>query len=140
MQDKRDDELFLRLVKEINEIKSSLRRTVATLPLFDIANENTPATLKASQNDYAIGNYDVLRISSSLAVSITGFAGGVKGRYLRLFNVGSYAITLSYNSGSSVSANRIYTSTGSSVSIGANGWATLYYDSTISKWRLAGNS
>ena len=140
MPDAEYGKLLLRLVKELGEIKLSLRRSATTLPLYDVANENTPATLTASQNNYDIGNYDVLRISSTLAISITGFLGGVKGRSLLVFNVGSYAITFSNNSASSLSANKINTDSGADIVVDANGYAEFYYDSTISKWRSTGNS
>ena len=102
----RHDDLLLRLVKDVTDIKSALRRTVANLPLYDIANENTPAQLTASQNDYAPGNYDNLRLSSNKTISITGIRGGVKGRSIRIFNVGSHAILLTHEDSNSIAANR----------------------------------
>ena len=102
--------------------------------IFDINNENTPAILSANQNNYDPGNYDILRISSSLAVSITGISGGVKGRRLQLFNIGSYAITLSNLSASSIAANRFNFVNASDFLIPPNGTALLYYDSTQDYW------
>jgi len=69
----RSDDTLLRLIRDLNEVRSILRQVVATLPLFDIDNENTPDQLTAAQyDDYVPGNYDVLRLSSSQNVRITG--------------------------------------------------------------------
>lgn len=130
----RQDDLVLRLVKDVNDIRSALRRVVANLPLFDISNENTPAQLTASQNDYVPGNYDVLRLSSTAAISITGFRGGLKGRFLRLFNVGDYEITIPHRSSSSAAGNRVRSSTGQSIVLSPGGELSLYYDITALEW------
>lgn len=132
--------ILSRIVRELNEIKSSLRRETTNLPLYDVANENTPDWLTADQDNYYIGNYDVLMILSLLQVNITGLSGGVKGRYLKIFNVGIYDITFLNDSASSLDVNRIFTESETSVSIGAKGWIDFYYDEAISKWRSAGHS
>lgn len=131
----RQDDMILRLVKDVNDIRSALRRTVANLPLFDISNENTPTTLTASQNNYVPGNFDVLRFSSTTPVTITGFRGGVKGRFIRLFNVGSYEITISHMSASSSLGNRVRSATGFDIILPAGGELVLYYDITNTEWR-----
>ena len=79
------DDVLLRLIKDVNDVRSALRRVVATLPLYDIDNENSPAQITANQNNYIPGNYDVLRLTSSAAYTITGITTGVKGRKLRIF-------------------------------------------------------
>lgn len=128
------NELYLRLLKDVNDIKTALRRTVANLPLYDIDNENTPVVLSASQNNYVPGNYDVLRLASTSAVNITGIAAGVKGRKLRIFNVGSYVITLVHQSGSSLAANRFAFVNSISFIIPPSGNVLLYYDATTLRW------
>ena len=134
----RHDDLLLRLVKEVNDIKAALRRTVANLPLFDIANENTPPQLTASQNDYAPGNYDVLLLQGSKVVSITGIRGGVKGRSLRLFNIGDYSIMIPHESNTSDAANRFRLQQGTNpiylASIEPNTNIQFYYLSSEQRW------
>lgn len=130
----RYEDLLLRIVKEITYIRSALRHVTTNLPLYDIASENTPAQLTANQNNYAPGNYDVLRLSSSLAVSITGIRGGVKGRSLRIFNTGAYAITLAHQNASSDAANRLKFATAANVLIMPGSFVDLYYDSSQSRW------
>lgn len=128
------NDLLLRLVRDVNDIRSALRRVVSNLPLFDIANENTPTQLTVDQDNYVPGNYDILRLSSSQAVAITGFSGGLKGRSLRLFNVGSFEITLSYQSASSLAANRIISPTATDIILTPGDEIFLYYDYTQSRW------
>lgn len=130
----RQDDLLMRLVKDVNDIRSLLKRTVANLPLYDISNENTPAQLLANQNDYVPGNFDVLRLASDQARTITGFRGGVKGRFLRLFNVGLYEITISHRSGSSALGNRVRSATGFDIVLNSGGELVLYYDIATSEW------
>lgn len=130
----RQDDLLLRLVKDVNDIRTALRRTVANLPLFDISNENTPTVLTASQNDYVPGNYDVLRLATTAAISITGFRGGLKGRFLRLFNVGLYEITIPHRSASSALGNRVRSATGQSIVLNPGGELLLYYDIVTQEW------
>lgn len=130
----RHDDLLLRLVKEVNDIKAALRRTVANLPLFDIANENTPAQLTVDQDNYAPGNYDILRLSSSQAISISGIRGGTKGRFLRIFNDGNYPITLLNDSLLSDANNRFRFSSSYNAAIAPKSHTIIYYDSTNSRW------
>lgn len=128
------NELLLRVLKEQNDLRSAMRRVVGNLPLYDIDNENTPALLTVDQNNYVPGNYDVLRLTSSAEYSITGIAAGVKGRKLRIFNVGDYGITLVHQSGSSLAANRFAFVNESDFIIPPNGNVLLYYDWTTTKW------
>lgn len=130
----RQDELLLRLLKDVNEIRSALRRVTANLPLFDIANENTPAILATNQNDYVPGNYDILRLSSSANVSITGIANGKKGRRLQIFNVGSFSISLVHQSALSLAVNRFKFVNNSDFIIPPDGNALIYYDETTTRW------
>lgn len=130
----RQDDLLLRLVKDVNDIRSMLRRTVANLPLFDISNENSPDIITADQNDYVPGNFDVLRLASDAARTITGIRGGVKGRFLRLINVGNFEITIANLSMLSLDGNRILSATGRDIVINVNGELLLYYDITQTRW------
>lgn len=133
----RQDDLLLRLIKDVNDIRSALRRTVANLPLYDVSNENTPIQITANENDYVPGNYDVLRLDSDAARTITGISGGVKGRFLRLMNVGSFEITISHLSALSLPANQVISATNRDIVINTDGQLLLYYDFTVSKWIAA---
>jgi hypothetical protein len=130
----RQDDLLLRLVKDVTDIRSALRRVVSNLPLYDIANEDSPVIITADQNDYVPGNFDVLRIITDAPHAITGFRGGVKGRFLRLFNVGNFEITIPHMSTLSLDGNRVFSSTGFDIVINAGGQLVLYYDSVQTRW------
>lgn len=133
----RQDDLLLRLVKDVNDIRSALRRTVANLPLYDISNENTPAQITTTMNDYVPGNFDVLRLSSHAFEYITGISGGVKGRFLRLINSGNYEIGFAHQSVLSLPQNRIISATGREIRLNVNGQLLLYYDQSVSRWIAA---
>jgi len=108
--------------------------------------ELSPAQITSNQNDYSTsdstssnGNgipVGVLRLSSDASRDITGFSGGSDGRRLLLINVGSNAIVLKHQNGSSVAANRIITRTGGDLSLAADDAVQLYYDSTTQRWRV----
>ncbi len=98
--------------------------------------ENTPAQITAAQNNYAIGNYTVLRLSTDASRNITGFTGGFQGRILIIINVGAQNIVLVNNSGSSSTGNKIITGTGADVTLATTTSALLYYDKTSAVWRI----
>lgn len=128
------NQTLLRLVKDVNEIKAALRQVTTNLPLYDIANENSPAAISTDQNNYVPGNYDILRINATANITITGFAGGVKGRFLRVFNVGTGEITIAHQNTGSLPQNRVVTPTGFGSVISPNEEFLLYYDSTQQRW------
>lgn len=130
----RQDDLLLRLIKDVNDIQQALRRVVANLPLYDVSNENTPAQITADANDYVPGNFDVLRLSTDAPRTITGFRGGVKGRFLTLFNVGAFEITIANLSGLSILGDRVYSPTTTDIILNAGGQLVLYYDITNNQW------
>jgi hypothetical protein len=101
----------------------------------------SPAALSASQNDYAPGVCDLLRLSSTTAVDITGLAAGTVDGALRLLvntnASGGAAITLKHESASSTAANRFRNATGGDYVLAADGGsAVLTYSTAISRWRI----
>lgn len=98
--------------------------------------ENSPAEITAAQNNYAIGNYTVLRLSTDASRAITGFTGGFRGRILIIINVGAQDIVFANNSASSAAGNKIITGTGADVTIVATKSIIFYYDKTGAVWRL----
>ena len=130
------DDPQLRIIRELAKIKADIRRSDSVQSPYDVANENTPDQITINPNDYDPGNYSVLRLSTDAARNITGISGGVKGRSLHIINVGTFTITLIYNSALSVAANRFYISTASHYALATNKIVDLYYDSTIAMWRI----
>lgn len=133
----RHDSVLLSLIKRVDYIQSILRKVTVNLPLFDIANENTPTQLTTDQNNYVIGNYDVLQISSDKDVNITGLRGGVKGRFLEILNAGDNRISFLDDDTNSDAENRIATPYNETIVILPNARVRFYYDSSKQRWTLA---
>jgi hypothetical protein len=123
------------MIKKIAKLEDDVRRLSTLAPLFTVLNENTPAQITAAQNNYNPGDYDVLRLSTDASRTITGFAGGVKGRVLIIVVVGTNDLVLSNNNAGSAVGNRIVTGTGANVTLSAAETIILYYDSTAAVWR-----
>ena len=101
----------------------------------------TPSSMSGSQNDYAPGVADVVYLSSSAAVNITGMAASaVDGFAVLLMNVnasGGNKITLKHESSSSSAANRFHAASGGDVVLYADGGsALLVYHAAASRWRI----
>lgn len=118
---------------------SSHRVTGADYPAPVVA---SPASLSTSQNDWAPGRADVIYVSSSTAVNITGLnsSGVPDGACVLVVNVnasGQSAITLAHESSSSTAAYRFRSSYGANVILYADGGsATLVYHAASSRWRV----
>lgn len=101
----------------------------------------TPASLSANQNDYAPGTADIIRLSSSTAVDITGLAAPSADGALRLLintnAAGGANITLRHENTSSAAANRFRSVTTANVVLLPDGGSvTLTYSTAISRWRI----
>lgn len=97
---------------------------------------SSPAQITGNQNDYAVGQMvQVLRLSTDASRNVTGITNGFKGRVMEAFNVGSFDLVLTNEDAASAAANRL--ALGASLTIGPGEGATLWYDSTSSRWRCA---
>jgi len=123
--------------QELNVNFLDIARCIAILG----GGEFTPSQITSNQNNFSTTNTDensigVLRLSSDASRTITGLASGEQGRFIYLFNVGSFDIVLANQSVSSSASNRIITGTGASLTMEADDVSFLYYDSTTSRWRI----
>lgn len=101
----------------------------------------SPASLGSSQNNWNPGTADVIYVTSSTPVSITGLAASaVDGFCVLLLNAnasGGSAITLAHESASSTAANRFRSAYGANVILYADGGsATLVYHAASARWRV----
>lgn len=101
----------------------------------------TPGSLSTNQNDYAPGACDIIRLSSSTAIDITGLVAATADGALRLLintnASGGANITLKHESSSSTAANRFRSVTAADVVLLADGGSvTLTYSNAISRWRI----
>ena len=105
--------------------------------------ELTPSQITANQNNYTptdLNAAGIVRVSSDAARDITGIFAGVAdrraGRFLKLYNVGAFTITLKDESASSLAANRFSCSGSADFSLVEAGSANLWYDNTSTRWRV----
>lgn len=102
----------------------------------------SPSQLTADQNNYNPTGFDgafVLRLDSDANRTITGFtytSGNYPVLRKQITNIGAYTITLAHSSTSSSTANRIVTPTGAAYPIASGASIDLWYDATISRWRI----
>lgn len=97
----------------------------------------TPSQITADQNDYSptgLSTANVLRLSSDAARNITGIAAQATGRFILLFNIGGFNITLVDESASSSAANRFSVPTAPIIQ--PDGSRAIWYDITSARWRV----
>lgn len=98
-------------------------------------------TISANTDDYApTGHADafLFRVTANSDYNLTGLAGGVVGRIVVLFNIGSGVLTLTDEDTSSSAANRFALS--SDAALQTDQGVILQYDGTSSLWRLIGGT
>jgi hypothetical protein len=100
--------------------------------------EGTALSLANDVNsDVVLVDFTLFRITGPTApFSITGFTGGQNGRVLTLINATSQILTLTHQA-TSTAANQINTG-GTNLTLGANGVATLVYNTTLTQWVITG--
>lgn len=100
----------------------------------------SPAQITANQNNYAgLNNSGFVRLDSdTTGWVITGVErpGNTLSRWTLIVYVGTSDITFAHNSASSISAYRIFTSTGANITLTQNQMALLIYDYTTAKNRI----
>lgn len=98
----------------------------------------SPAALGAgNNNDYAPQDATTLRLTSNGAGSVlTGMAGGVAGRKVRVLHIGGLTLTVNHQDAASAAANRIITPDGAAKALTVDGTADFEYDATTQRWRL----
>jgi hypothetical protein len=92
-------------------------------------------SLSASQNDYAIGSGNIIRLNPSANVTLTGIAGGEDGVVRLLYNVGTHVVTLATGNTNSAETNRFSIVSGN-VELGEGDSASVWYDATSGRWRV----
>ena len=103
-------------------------------------NDISPAQIIANQNDYnpaSLAGAVIVRLTTDASRNITGLQGGADGRIVSIVNVGSFDIVLTDEDALSLAANR-FALTGN-LTLRADQGVILVYDSTSSRWRVAGS-
>lgn len=96
----------------------------------------TTQTLTADAHNHAVGDYEVVRMSMSSDVSLTGFSDGAEGKSHRVVNVSANALTFKHQHTSSSAANRLLIATGLDHDIEQDDQAEFIYDPNEQRWRM----
>lgn len=108
---------------------------------FHLGGKSSPAALSSNQNDWnptGLANAAVIRVDASATVKITGLAGGEDGRFIIITNISTVTdgdVILTFEDSSSAAANR-FAGDNDIILEAGSGAALLWYDSTISRWRV----
>ena len=104
---------------------------LTTVPTFV-----SPSSLSSNQGDWDPGAGDIIRMTASTGISISGIVP--HNEYTRvLINIGStHKITLKHQATSATSGNRIITSIGGDHIIPPTGSVTILYDTVDTRWRV----
>ena len=99
---------------------------------------SSPANLPSDQNNYALStSADIVRLSSSVSINISGFVADQNGRAIVIINVGGSEITLNHQSTNSSVNNRIICPGQVDYIINRSGGSvTIFYDAVDNKWRV----
>ena len=95
----------------------------------------TTKSLAVDQNDYDAGSSDIVRLTPSANVTLTGLAGGSDGVVRVLYNVGTHVVTLATGNTNSVETNRFSIVSGNAV-LSEGDSSSVWYDGTSQRWRV----
>ena len=95
----------------------------------------TTKSLSVDQNDYDAGTSDIVRLTPSANVTLTGLAGGSDGVLKVLYNVGTHVVTLATGNTNSAETNRFSIVSGN-VTLDEGDSASAWYDGTSQRWRV----
>lgn len=99
--------------------------------------ETTPAQITGNVNNYAIGSFSFVRLSTDGVYNITGIVAGYAGHTLTLVNISSDALTLTDQDANSDAANRFQSANGGNIELAQDEMAWCIYDATTARWRIA---
>jgi len=99
--------------------------------------QTTPSPTTGNVYGWNLGEGSYFRVSSTTDDLIGGIAGGTDGKVIILTNIGSYKLTFLHNNvgGSGDPANKLISSTSTSIELYPNHTLTLIYDSISQCWR-----
>lgn len=109
---------------------------------FSLPGDISPSQITANQNDYnptGLSTASTLRLNSDASRNITGLQGGADGRIIVIHNVGSFAIVLKDDDGSTSTAGNRF-ALNADVTLSSDECAILQYDSSSSRWRIIGGT
>lgn len=115
-----------------------VRRVVGALNTAEVG-QVTPPQVTANQNDYAMPDAELVRLSTDASRTFTGFTPPRTGRFV-ICNVGAQDVVIADNSASSVAENRVLCHTSANITLNPNESVIIIYDFGSSRWRTIGFS
>lgn len=98
----------------------------------------TPSAFTGNQNNLSVAATTLMwRLSSTLAINLTGVSGANPNRVIRIINVGTFTITLTHDA-TSTAANRFLCPGSTNFALSPNKCVTLWYDGISTRWRIIG--
>lgn len=125
------------IVKAIADIKKNQGGDLERVERRGITtgSTETKAQITSTQNDYDSGVDDSIRISGDAARIITGFAGGSRGRYVLVVNIGAFNVQINHEDAGSLAANRVTVPGGTNITLVPNASQRIWYDKDSLRWR-----
>lgn len=131
-----DGGYFAELHRAIGALYDDVTKRINEFLYFVEWQEHIPAQFTADQNNYLLPDDGIVfRFSSDAARALTGIAAPLVPRLIICLNTGSFNLTLSNNSASSIAGNRIITATGADIVLQPNQSTALWYDIATARWR-----
>jgi hypothetical protein len=122
------------LVRNANENSDIFSLAAKKAIAVDIAIVNTSGSI----NNFSTSEESSFKFTA--ATEITGFSGGTNGKLITIHNANANSLIIANDSPSSSSGNKIYTGSGSNLTLLTNSSILLQYDSDSSVWRIIGGS
>lgn len=113
-----------------------IRRIVNTLNAAQVGQVTQPQ-VTADQNNYALPESELVRLSTDASRTFTGFTPPRTGRFV-LCNVGGFDVVVANNNAGSTDVNRVLCHTGANITLNPNESVTIIYDFASSRWRTVG--
>lgn len=127
-----------RIVRVVKDIKDNIDRQKYEVEqlAITVTKQNSPSQITATIDNYAISSATWFRLSTDASRTITGFAGGSKGRIIEITNVGSHNIVIAHQNANSSAANRVISPTGGNITLASEQSAYMRYDFADERWRI----
>lgn len=129
-----NEQTMIDMTREIEFLKTEVKRLASLTPLFAVKNQNLVEDVTANQNNYTLGNYDMIFLNPTANRTIRGITGGVKGRLLFIRNTSQTGSTLTFThqDAAATAGNKITTASLGSIVLGVRQTAIFTYVSDAS--------
>jgi len=125
------------LTRELRRF-GALMRDEAQVVLYRTMPVNQESLTAAVSADYKIASGNIVRISTSATVTLTGLAYSVQNREIVLINVGTGVVSLKSEASESSEIYRF--ALVDSLDLSQNAAVTLWYDAQSARWRCIGRT